>query len=60
MPRLSLALVAAAMSVAPVLAPNASAAPPDPLEKVDVVVRGDGSVCVTYDDLSTVCTASVD
>ncbi|MDP3712585.1 MAG: hypothetical protein Q8R60_08890 [Mycobacteriales bacterium] len=60
MRRLSLALVVGATAVAPLLATSAAAAPPDPLEKVDVFVRGDGSVCVTYDDLSTVCTASVD
>lgn len=60
MRRLSLALVAGATAVAPLFATSAAAAPPDPLEKVDVFVRADGSVCVTYDDLSTVCTAAVD
>ena len=48
-------LSAAALAVVGLAGP-AAADPLEPLRVVDVVVTGDGDVCVTYDDLSTVCT----
>lgn len=60
MHRFSLVVAAVVTATVPLLAGTAAAAPPDPLEKVDVFVRGDGSVCVTYDDLTTICTSSID
>ena len=55
MRRLAVVLsVAAAVTVPMVSA--AAADPLEPLRVIDVFVTGDGDVCVTYDDLSTVCT----
>lgn len=60
MRRLALVLLTATALCAPALA-AASPAAADPLEPVRIVkvfVTGDGDVCVTYRDLSTICTTS--
>lgn len=60
MRRLFLALLTAAAVAVPVLglAAPAAADPLEPVRVVQVFVTGDGQVCATYRDGSTICTNS--
>lgn len=55
MRRFAVVLSVAAAVTVPMVS-TAAADPLEPLKVIDVFVTGDGDVCVTYNDLSTVCT----
>lgn len=58
MRRLAFVLLTAAALAIPTLATagTASADPLEPVRVIDVFVNGNGEVCVTYKNLTTVCT----